>query len=242
LQLRGAGRATKAIARDLGVPRSTVQYWFGRGAGVAQSAEAIDLKSIQCGFESHHQHQHRAYADLLGMYLGDGHIVCCPRTYVLRVFLNQKQCDVIDRVKSVISTLLPHNCVSVEGRRHAAVAIVRCYSQAWPVLFPQHGPGRKHTRPIVLEAWQCEIVQRHPEQFLRGCIESDGSRHRRIVRGRNYPAYSFSNRSSDILCLFKEACQLVGLHPCRASSTTISIARRADVAPLDVLFAKGAQP
>jgi hypothetical protein len=24
--------------------------------------------------------------------------------------------------------------------------------------FPQHGPGRKHERPIVLEPWQLEIV------------------------------------------------------------------------------------
>lgn len=151
--LHRSGHATKAIARVLAVPRSTVRYWLERYAGVAQSAEATDLKSVQCGFDSHHQHQHPAYAYLLGMYLGDGHIMQCPRAYVLRVFLNQKQCDVIERVKTAITTLLPHNRVSVAGRRHAAVAVVTCYSQAWPTLFPQHGRGRKHKRRILLEQW-----------------------------------------------------------------------------------------
>ena len=42
--------------------------------------------------------------------------------------------------------------------------------------FPQHGPGRKHKRPIVLEAWQQAIVEAHPWQFLRGLLHSDGCR------------------------------------------------------------------
>jgi hypothetical protein len=235
LELRSAGYATKTIARELGVPRSTVRYWFGRGAGVAQSAEAIGLKPIQCGFDSHHQHQDSAYAYLLGMYLGDGHLVRSQSTYVLRVFLNEKQGDVIQRVMASISTLLPHNRVSVRVRRNTAVAVVTSYSRAWPTFLPQHGPGRKHTRSLVLESWQREIVARHPGEFLRGLIESDGSRHRRIVGGRDYPAYSFSNRSEDILQMFMWAGGLLGLRPRRASRVAISIARRADVARFDVI-------
>ena len=59
-ELREAGRATKAIARELQAPRSTFRGWFGAFAGVAQLAEAIDLKSIQWGFDSLHQHQRQA--------------------------------------------------------------------------------------------------------------------------------------------------------------------------------------
>ena len=44
----------------------------------------------------------------------------------------------------------------------------------WPCLFPQHGPGRKHTRPIVLEDWQRDIVELHPHLFIRGLLHSDG--------------------------------------------------------------------
>src|SRR3546814_15577428 len=38
--------------------------------------------------------------------------------------------------------------------------------------FPQHGPGRKHERPIVLEPWQVGIVEAHPAAFLRGLFHS----------------------------------------------------------------------
>ena len=68
--------------------------------------------------------------------------------------------------------------------------------------------------------------------------------HRRIVAGRNYPAYSFTNHSSDILKLFVWACSLIGLRARRANRVTVSIARRADVAKLDNLFgaADGLEP
>ena len=69
--------------------------------------------------------------------------------------------------------------------------------------------------------------------FVRGCIESDGCRHRRIVNGKDYPAYSFDNRSEGILTLFTWACGLIGIRGRRAKASTISIARRADVARLD---------
>src|SRR5262245_1525664 len=87
--------------------------------------------------------------NLPGMYLGDGHLVRCSHTYVLRVFLNEKQADVIQRVMAAISVLLPHNRVGVGVRRGTAVAIVTSYSRTWPVLLPQHGPGRKSTRRAV---------------------------------------------------------------------------------------------
>jgi len=89
--------------------------------------------------------------------------------------------------------------------------IVSAYSNAWPVLFPPHGPGRKHVRPIILEPWQQSIVEQCASEFVRGCIESDGWRHRRIVSGRNYPAYSFTNHSEDVLRLFLWAGERVGL-------------------------------
>jgi hypothetical protein len=79
-------------------------------------------------------------------------------------------------------------------------------------------------------------VEQYPSEFLRGCIESDGRRHRRIVAGRNYPEYSFTNHSADILELFLWACGMVGLRPRRANRVTVSLARRPDVAALDKLL------
>jgi hypothetical protein len=104
-------------------------------------------------------------------------------------------------------------------------------------------PARRWTQApttIVLEGWQREIVDQHPEDFIRGCLDSDGCRHRRIVRGRNYPAYSFRNSSEDILRLFGEACDRAGVRWRRANKETVSIARRGDVARLDAVFAAAA--
>ena len=43
------------------------------------------------------------------------------------------------------------------------------FSKHWPCVFPQHGSGPKHKRPIVLESWQRWVaVERHPEFLLRG--------------------------------------------------------------------------
>ena len=53
---------------------------------------------------------------------------------------------------------------------------VKTIRKHWPCLFPQHGPGRKHLRPISLEPWQSEIVERYPGRFLRGLFHSDGCR------------------------------------------------------------------
>ena len=42
--------------------------------------------------------------------------------------------------------------------------------------FPQHGPGRKHLRSIVLADWQLELTHAHPGSLVRGLIDSDGCR------------------------------------------------------------------
>ena len=161
------------------------------------------------------------------MYLGDGYISRTPRTYRLEVSLHKRQGPVIERVARAISALRPGHPVGL--RRRETVTIVNAYSNAWPTLFPQHGTGRKHQRPIVLQPWQRSIVEQNPQELVRGCIESDGCRHRRVVAGRDY--------SNDILGLFVWACSLVGLRPRRANRVTVSRARRGDVAALDKLLA-----
>jgi len=62
--------------------------------------------------------------------------------------------------------------------------ITKSYSTHWTCLFPQHGPGRKHTSTITLEDWQQEIVDDHPGPFLRGLIHSDGCRMTNWTRRR----------------------------------------------------------
>ena len=73
------------------------------------------------------------------------------------------------------------------------------------------------------------------KNFFAGA-SSRTARHRRIVRGQNYPAYGFCNRSEDILQLFGSACDALGLRWRRSSQMRISIARRREVARLDTLL------
>ena len=112
---------------------------------------------------------------------------------------------------------------------------VSCYSKQWPMLFPQHGPGKKHERPIVLAPWQEEAVKACPELCLRGLIHSDGCRN--INTGTNWrnPRYSFSNRSDDIRGIFCWACDLLQLHWTTAPRT-IYVSRKADVARMDTFI------
>jgi hypothetical protein len=109
--------------------------------------------------------------------------------------------------------------------------------KSWPCLFPQHGPGRKHSRPIVLEPWQQAIVDAEPEAFLRGLIHTDGWRglNRVTVKGKDYayPRYQFSNRSDDIRKLFTDTCDELGIEWRRWGRWHISVAKRDAVARMD---------
>jgi hypothetical protein len=105
------------------------------------------------------------------------------------------------------------------------------------VLLPQHGPGRKHTRPIILDDWQHEITARHTREFLRGLLHSDGSRYVNCIktakRVYEYPTYAFSNRSADIRRIFCDHLDLLGI-PWRIEGRwNIVISRREGVAALD---------
>jgi len=114
-------------------------------------------------------------------------------------------------------------------------------SKHWPCLFPQHGPGKKHTRRIELETWQQAIVCEFPGDFARGLFHSDGYRGVNRV-GRNwgagerwyeYQRYLFTNHSEDILRLCGETLDRLGVAWRYSKPTTISVARREAVARLD---------
>ncbi|MFP5299022.1 MAG: hypothetical protein ACLGHL_08555, partial [Actinomycetota bacterium] len=86
---------------------------------------------------------------------------------------------------------------AVSGCKVNKVHRVGCYEvygnwQHWSCVFPQHGRGPKHLRPILLEEWQESVVERHPRLFLRGLIHSDGWRGRNQGRGANGKLYFYS--------------------------------------------------
>jgi hypothetical protein len=136
-----------------------------------------------------------------------------------------------------MGSVLPNNVLVMQ--REGCVEIGSS-SKHWPCLFPQHGPGRKHERPIVLADWQLRLVKANPKLLLRGLVQSDGCRdiNWAMTRGRRYeyPRYTFSNASDDIRRIFTDTCDLLGVHWTQPSARVISIARRADVAFLDTFI------
>jgi hypothetical protein len=177
-------------------------------------------------------------AYLLGQYLGDGTLVPTGRG-VYRLFITccATYPDVITECERAIRCVMPSNSVGRRGRRGAID--LWCYSKHWPCLFPQHGPGKKHTRTIQLESWQSAIaLDSHPAGFVRGLLHSDGCRSINRVtaptgKQYEYVRYQFSNRSADIRALFTQACDRLAIEWRQMNRHTISIARRGGVAQLD---------
>ena len=205
------GQSDYEIARRTGIPRSTVQRWRSAGPPTRGLETGVG-RCESCGQPTHRSEDLPGgpYAYLLGQYLGDGTIYRTGRDAKGRTL----------RISS--DAIYPALMSSWKG---------------WPCLFPQRGPGRKHSRDIVLVDWQSRIVDAYPGPFLRGLIHSDGWRglNKVHVKGRDYayPRYQFSNRSDDIRQLFTYACDLVGIAWRPWGRYHISVARMDAVALLD---------
>lgn len=175
-----------------------------------------------------------AYAYLLGLYLGDGHLVTSDRVPVLRIYCADAWPNLIEACDVAMRAVLANKVQRIQKQGCVAVQSTGTH---WPCLFPQHGPGKKHQRRIVLADWQRQIVQEHPGDFLRGLFHSDGTRfaNRVTVRGKEYvyPRYMFSNRSADIMGLCQWALDLLGIAWRMNLPWSLSVARREAVAALD---------
>jgi hypothetical protein len=182
-----------------------------------------------------------AYAYLLGIYLGDGHVVEAPTGSTrLDVYLDAAYPLIVDRVCGSIAEAFPGALVRRSGR--PGLTRISSASVDWPVAFPQHGPGRKHLRRIELVEWQREITHAYPKDLLRGLIHSDGCRcinrfKTKLPSGRiaeyEYPRYFFTNLSEDIRGIFCELCDLLGIRWTQSNHRNISVSHRRSVALLD---------
>ena len=244
-RLKASGLTDKQIASQTGVSVQAIRHWrYGTRRNPTTTASNCTDYCPRCSTAVIHE---EAYAYLLGAYLGDGHITEFkrkPGLYTLWIFYDSKYPPLIAYCHAAMGAVFPVKPFTV--RRKVCTAI-KAYSKHWACIFPQHGPGKKHERLIALEPWQQVIVEEHSERFVRGLMHSDGSRVLNRIPKRDgqgfhaYPRYLFANTSRDIVGLFTDAADRLGIpwkahvkrQPSVLSQRAISISRRDAVARMD---------
>lgn len=237
LALVAQGRSLNSVSKETGVSRAAIRAWQTR---IEPLPSIRWTPCSRCGPAAEPPADTASYSYLLGLYLGDGCISHGMKSgYFLRIACADAWPGLIDACVAAVESVNP------SGKAYRVQAVgytsVVGYSRHWLCLFPQHGPGKKHERPITLEPWQQDIIDAHPWDFIRGLIHSDGCRitnwTTRLIAGERkryeYPRYFFTNLSGDIIRLFTVTLDHVGVEWRQANPRNISIARKASVALMD---------
>src|SRR5687768_3122098 len=216
------------IARRTGIPRPTVRDCL-TGKAPRSSLHRRGTRSA-CRNERHDFDELPIpeYTYLLGVYLGDGCISTSRHgIHILRLFQDMRYPDLIDDWAGAVQAVMPQNAVRIQYRVGGGnCASVISWSRSWPCLLPQHGPGRKHERRIVLSDWQERLTREDPRPLIAGLIHSDGCRVINRSMGRLYLRYQFVNASDDIRRIFCAACDQLQIPWRQSAPRTISISRR----------------
>lgn len=238
LALLGEGLSLRAASMSTGISRSTLRDWRDNPDGPKLHADCP-----RCATSPTLPEPRADYAYLLGLYLGDGCIsfagARAKKVWKLRIMCADAWPGLIQECKRAMSAIRPNNKVMMQ-QRDGCTEVSSC-SRHWPCLFPQHGPGRKHSRRIALQPWQRAITGEFPGDLARGLFHSDGYRGTNRVRARladgdrfyEYPRYLFVNESRDILDLCGNTLNMFGVKWRFSRNNAISVARREAVARLD---------
>lgn len=228
LEMSLSGATSVAIGSALNVPPRTIRDWI-RGI-VPHCADTS--RCHRCLGQHDFDALPSEYVYLLGLYLGDGCLSQHARdVYKLRITLDAAYPEIVRSARDAAQI--------VAGKAGTYLRSDHCvevfsYWRQWGCHFPQHGPGLKHERPIVLAVWQQRLIERWPEDLIRGLIHSDGCRFQNTGRsGWSQPRYSFTNHSADIHTIFRAACERLGVRWTQAKPHTTYVSRGADVARLD---------
>jgi hypothetical protein len=156
----------------------------------------------------------------------------CPRwTHSLRLALDARYPTIAADAQMLMQHVFPAGrvrCLTADG---GSTLMLCVYSSHLPCVFPQHGPGKKHHRTIALEPWQQDLVDRAPWPLLRGLIRSDGCVFINRTGAYRYETYEFRNQSRDLLVLFSQTRNRVGVDH-RRTRERIRLNRRDAVAAM----------
>jgi hypothetical protein len=130
-----AGRTDDEIARVTGIPRRTVSGWR-RG-----ESRKCDRDECSGGLTPRHDFSkldQKAYAYLLGLYLGDGCISAGRRgVWCLRVTLDAAYPGIIHECAVALEAIFPTKTARRGQRRDSRCVDVSMWSKHWPCSSPQ---------------------------------------------------------------------------------------------------------
>ena len=195
LRLHNDGISQNKIHKILGFDRTTIrQILKDPDDYINKSSPKFDILNID----------RKVYAFVLGIYLGDGYIVKTHRQNVfkIRIFCDAKYNNILEDISQSLEILFPNSKAMRRSHTSNNCIEIYLYSSHLLRLFPQHGEGRKHERPIVLEDWQKDIIDEYNIEFLKGLIYTDGSFY---LSQNKYEYCNFTNKSKDIIELCSNA-------------------------------------
>ena len=234
MALVGTGLSDYRIAEQTGVKRETVRNWR-RASKPPLTIERQELArswSVTDG---------ASYAYLLGAYLGDG-TVCVQQGIWLQIVNDRRYPGISREIMAAMATTFPDRNPRMHPSWVGESDVLCIGHPAVLRAFPQHGPGHKHLRPIVLADWQLELTRAHPGALVRGLIHSDGCRvinrfRTKLPSGRvadySYIRYFFTNYSSDIRQIFRDHCELLGIRVTQSNHRNLTVSHRRSVAILE---------
>ncbi len=212
-KLAEEGMNKSDISRRLNIPRGTLKHWLNprpRKTNIPRNSYSpiIDFDHYLNSSE-----KRAAYSFTLAVYLCDGCISEYKtfRAPSMRLTNDSKYPKNTEEWIQKLKTVLPNNSVSMFKKKCSNCYVVSTYSKKLIDLFPQHGSGRKHNRKLLFADWQIKIIREFPEEFIRGCIQSDGCIYFQKVSGKVYKRYSFCNMSEDIIDLVLMSLSFVGI-------------------------------
>lgn len=243
IDLMSAGKNAAEVSRDLSVPPRTVREWrasYRLGPNRRTSRTPTPRPAPACPICSGRILDTTSYVYLLGLYLGDGCISPQKATsWKLRIVQDSKYPGLIAECVEAMENVLDAQRVHIQNR--GTWVEIHSTWPHWICLFPQHEPGKKHERSIVLARWQQQLASTEGRALIKGLLDSDGSRAINEVshvssggtKRYQYVRYQFKNTSTDIQQIFTSALDRLDVGWTQASVSTISIARRTDVDHLD---------
>ena len=142
-QLKERGFTDKAIADQLKVSIRAVRHWrYGtrqRLPPAQRTHRHNEDRYPSCARCNGSEVPGRPYAYLLGLYLGDGHIIDKKQQHTLGISCTDGWPGLMDACEEAMQAVMPHN--KIWRRKRVGCHDVMSSSIHWKCLFPQHGHG-----------------------------------------------------------------------------------------------------